>query len=601
MRKLLALILALLLLLTGCATDAPEDTSGTAPSTQPQPKGLYDPENPLEQQTRGAVRVYPLDKDYTGLTMMGNKLLLYADGAEMTVLNGPLCEQIASTQLKDTLPWDTSAFDVTQMGVAYYAQETKELVLLNPQLQENSRHPLPQGIQGKPAVSLAKNEAYYCIGQQIRALDLEKDISRLIRSHGCKSQQIVGVYFDGKVIACQTTDETDKTTVLYISSETGEVLAQDGNIYYMRTNGKSYFALRMDGVVSQQIVGALDAEPTSLNVTGALMPVLRMNGVVGYSDAAGGLQLSLYDLTSGLKTASVTLPDILDPVAFAADEQYVWLIASQGEQQVLLRWEVKRNPVQEETVYTGTLYTAAAPDTEALSLLQDRVDEMNSTYGVRICIWEQVGEDSGAYTFALEHQPTTITTLLDEVEQVLPLFPKDFLRTTVRSGWIRICLVRSIESGEAFVQYWSDGDCYIAITPGADVKEALLRGIAYGVDTHVIGNSRDFDTWEELNPKGFAYDLDYTATAIRQDAANYLSGENRAFVDQMSMSFPQEDRSRMLYYAMGEGNEDFFTSQIMQAKLLRLCEGIREGYGLEKKSETYFWEQYLNQSLAYQK
>jgi len=101
--------------------------------------------------------------------------------------------------------------------------------------------------------------------------------------------------------------------------------------------------------------------------------------------------------------------------------------------------------------------------------------------------------------------------------------------------------------------------------------------------------------------KGFAYDLDYTATAIRQDAANYLSGENRAFVDQMSMSFPQEDRSRMLYYAMGEGNEDFFTSQIMQAKLLRLCEGIREGYGLEKKSETYFWEQYLNQSLAYQK
>jgi hypothetical protein len=37
----------------------------------------------------------------------------------------------------------------------------------------------------------------------------------------------------------------------------------------------------------------------------------------------------------------------------------------------------------------------------------------------------------------------------------------------------------------------------------------------------------------------------------------------------------------------------------MQAKLKLLCLGIREAYGLEKSAETYLWEQYLTESLAY--
>jgi hypothetical protein len=42
-----------------------------------------------------------------------------------------------------------------------------------------------------------------------------------------------------------------------------------------------------------------------------------------------------------------------------------------------------------------------------------------------------------------------------------------------------------------------------------------------------------------------------------------------------------------------------FASAIMQEKLLRVCTGIREAYGLEKKTDTYVWEQYLKTSLAY--
>ena len=107
-----------------------------------------------------------------------------------------------------------------------------------------------------------------------------------------------------------------------------------------------------------------------------------------------------------------------------------------------------------------------------------------------------------------------------------------------------------------------------------------------------------YDRWDELNPKGFAYDYDYI-TNMTRDGSAYLQDSNRYFIDTYSMSFPKEDRARIMEYAMTEGNEFYFQSTAMQAKLLALCQGIREAFGLRKSPETFLWEQYLNMSLAY--
>ena len=64
------------------------------------------------------------------------------------------------------------------------------------------------------------------------------------------------------------------------------------------------------------------------------------------------------------------------------------------------------------------------------------------------------------------------------------------------------------------------------------------------------------------------------------------------------MTFPHEDRCRLFVNAVLEGNESLFTTDAMQAKLKRMCQGIRESYGYEKNGKTYIWEQYLNTSLA---
>ena len=189
-------------------------------------------------------------------------------------------------------------------------------------------------------------------------------------------------------------------------------------------------------------------------------------------------------------------------------------------------------------------------------------------------------------------------SLLDQLEPVLARFPSGFMRKTVRTGYVRICLVRSIESGEDCVRYWYNGDFCILISTNADPDTAFLQAVCYGIDTHVLGNSRDLDTWDQLNPEGFQYISDKAENEQRPNAQSYLTGDTRAFIDMQSMRSPSEDRSRMLKCAIDEGNQAIFQSDYMQAKLRRLCEGIREAYDLEKKKEVYLWEQYLKEPMV---
>ena len=112
----------------------------------------------------------------------------------------------------------------------------------------------------------------------------------------------------------------------------------------------------------------------------------------------------------------------------------------------------------------------------------------------------------------------------------------------------------------------------------------------------MLGNSRDYDEWKKLNPEGFDYDYNYYV--YKTHDSEYLSDENRYFADAYAMTFPHEDRCRLFVHAMLDANADLFATDAMQAKLKRMCQGIREAYGYERDGNTYVWEQYLNISLA---
>ncbi len=119
-----------------------------------------------------------------------------------------------------------------------------------------------------------------------------------------------------------------------------------------------------------------------------------------------------------------------------------------------------------------------------------------------------------------------------------------------------------------------------------------MQKFAYVLDVHVLGKSPLVDQWNSLNPEDFVYGAnDY-------DGA-WLEGETRVFADEGAMASVIDDRASIFYQAMQKDNAQMFQSETMQAKLLRLCQAIRDAWRLEQKPETYPWEQYLKESIAY--
>ena len=92
--------------------------------------------------------------------------------------------------------------------------------------------------------------------------------------------------------------------------------------------------------------------------------------------------------------------------------------------------------------------------------------------------------------------------------------------------------------------------------------------------------------------------MNETDHLYRQDDP-MLSGDKRAFADSFSMSYPIEDRAAVFRYAMSDGGAEVFASKTMQQKLETLCKAIRNACGWKKSEETFLWEQYLEQSIAY--
>ncbi len=592
MKKLFAILL-LCALLTACGAQ-PAETMPTE-TTEPPVVGLYEEGHKIEKKTSGAVRAYPLEGEVvTGMASMGSNLVLFTENQIMT-LRGDLCEVTQTAEITQPLIPGSPYVSVAKTGIAYYDLNSNQVVMLNPQLQHSKDYDLSEDIKGKPAIDRENKQVFYFENKELRALNLENGISRLIRTYADEEMELTGLYFNGSLLSCKIGSAENAKTV-YLDATTGQTL-YEGELDSLTTDGNLFIAIRQDGLLKQYIFGSKqDKSFANMNLNDDVVKTVALpvwKGMLTYKTGEEGLQIDFYSYLSGHKTAQITIEGMSEPGVWHCDGDYIWFVVAEEDSQVLYRWDTSLSKTEDETVYMEPLYTAQNPNTEGLAALKNRVDTMNQTYGVRISIWDEALKHPGNYTFTAEHHVSVISAKLDELETVLSQFPPKFLQVTVEAGWIRICLVRSIESGEPYVQYWSGGDCYGAISMDTDIKKAFLICASYGIDSHVMGNSRDFDTWNQLNPYGFVYG--------QEADQKHLEGESRAFVDAEAMVNPHEDRSRIIAYAMMEGNQEMFASSTMQAKLLRVCEGIREAYGLEKSPDTYLWEQYLNQSLAYTK
>ena len=594
--KRIAILLLAVLLLAGCGKrKQPQEPTDTNTEQVLIPE-LYLPNSTVEQTTGGALKTYPLtDTSVSGIYSVGMNLLI-AGEKQLMVVSGERGQIIVKKEAEQDTRF--SRVVATSTGVAYYLSGKRQVVVLNPQLQEVNRVTLPEDMIEGPIISLTKSEVYYSNGKEVRALHLITGITRLVRQQLVATQSLRGAYFDDSVLLCRLT-EGDTASDVYISSETGQTLSVDSSVLTMQTYGKQFVLQQMDGILQQTIFGTRgeQAQTLALPEGAGCFSALAMNGVVGSQKTENISTLSFYQLDSGKQTSQVTLPAYQTPKSVSCDGTYIWILVNDDvtTQKTLYRWEITKSAVGDETVYVGAHYTADNPDTEGLAACQTQLAAMEEKNRIWIAVWTNAMKYAGTHTIVPEHQTPVLTRMLTELDEAINQLPNRFLFETMNRKRMRIALVRSIDDGQDMAQFWKDGICYILISAKADVAKSLYQGIAYAVDSYVIGNSRDYDTWNDLNPEGFAYTYSYEVP----DNTQYLSGENQAFADRLSMSYPHEDRCSIFSNAIVPNNGAMFQPATMQAKLKAVCMAIREAYHLEQSTKTYVWEQYLTESLAY--
>lgn len=621
MKRMIPLILAVLLL-CGCASEtAPEESTVPPPSTEAtqatEPIGYYDPQSSIEDETDGAVRAYPLDiTGVNGILPIGNDLLVFsANGAGtiLTRLTGDQLYPAATAYVSGSLTPEDPSLSICGNSLAYFDADSQQTIVLDASLKEVRHIPAPEGMVGTPILSPDQNTLYYCTATSVRAWNLETGIRRILKEMAYPTQFLTGLFLNNSILQCYIADETD-SHVLLLSTQTGEILHMAEEIGFTASD-EHYYATISAGASRFFVFGTTDDTPLAfypeeINASCWLLENDQA-AVTLHTGNSGEYQLSYYDLGSGMRTSVLTMPEGSVPwYAEEASDGVVYILSYQESrnQDILYLWDTAALPTGDATIYTGIHYTADAPDLDGIVACQLYAEEIASRYGIEILVYEDaVAVQPWDYDLDEEYLVPVIQRELELLEQRLTNYPDGMLQTLAeRFDGLNICLVRQLtgtaESGSLAtatgIQFMDDQTAYIALAAGETSEYALYHEMCHLIDTMILTQSSAYDTWESLNPSSFEYDYSYLTNAQR-DGGIYLQDGIRAFVDVYSMSFPKEDRARIMEYAMTEGHEDVFRSDTMQAKLKLLCTGIRDAFGLKKSPDTFLWEQYLEESLAY--
>ena len=607
MKYLLTLALALTLL-CGCGRTLPEESPL---SSETQPMSAVE-ETSEPEACQGALQVQALTlTDAQGLRSFGEHLLLFSgrEQTTLTVLSVPELTIQASLSLDFSLSDHDPSLQFHPDGtLSCYDPEARETLVLDGSLQILRSIAAPGDLTGLPLLSDDGTTLYYCTASGVRAWDLDSGIRRRVKEMRSDSQTLTGLLMDGTVLQCQVTEGTSVRT-LFLSAQDGRLLQEEKGEVSVVSSDDRYYAAVPAGSVPVSVFGTSDSGPQMLvpaDPEAARFFLPDCNGLVAVATQEAQTQLEYYRLDTGARISALTLAGFQSPAALAGigDSLYILTRDSAKERDILCRWYIEEDSplsLQDSTCYTEPYYTAEAPDTEGLAQCQRLADQLGEKYGLRILIWKDAAAAAPwDYTFEAEHLVPVLQQELALLDKRLAQYPEELLsQTAAHFTSLNLCLVRSLTAADSGsltaatgVQFLNGTDAYVVIATGEYAGQALYHELFHVMETHIFSTSTAFDRWEKLNPAGFQYDYSYTANAQR-DSGVYLFQENRAFVDTYSMSFPKEDRARIMEYAMLPGQEALFRPAIMQAKLAALCTGIREAYGLKQSEETFLWEQYL--------
>ena len=608
MRRLISLVLAALLL-TGCSEpvqEIPRQTSEAPPvvSVCPEP-----PAEPPIQSMPASIEVFPLhEAKVLGMTAMGDRLLVLSEMAERTVLSALDSRQLectASYVLKGVTFPTPGMLHIGMSGFSYYCDEEREIVQVDGNLQEVRRIQVPQGIVGAPIFSQDYGICYYGTADGLWAWDVDSGVTTILLKDPAPYKNMENLLYNDQILQCAL-GYGDEGSYLYLNTADGSELWRDSSCADVKISRDQFYATVAEGRAETLLFGTMGQEPVSLvprEDYGKSFFFPQSHRAICCMSDSRSLKISCYDLASGLRTAEVSLPGSFLPFQAAEIGGRIYLLAEDDLGQSVLCWDASQSPVTDSTVYTGTYFTPEAPDQDGLQHCLDYASQLSQRHGVEILVWERAVEvPPWDYNLTPEYLVPVIMRQLQLLDGRLQNYPEGMLRALSEDcGGLRISLVREITGKENSgslstakgLQYWDkQGGNYIVLAH--DTEYTLYHELCHVIDNYIEPRSDVFEAWNDLNPKGFQYDMDYQKNVSR-DGSQYLKNSSRSFIDTYSMSFPTEDRARIMEYAMTSDNEFLFTSSTMQKKLYLLSYGIRQVFGLLDSPRQFLWEQYLDE------
>lgn len=606
-------LLVIAALLTGCAAPSSvRDSSGLTQGTSMKAVSLYDPDSALERSTQGAIRCYPLGQTgYSELFFLeGNLALLASEETSTTVLT--LSPQtgavVASSQFPFPISAEDPSFQYWDEGFSVYDALSGQTHVIDGNMQLLASLGMPSDSLGSPILSEDGHTLFYCTSTAIRALDISTGISRIVKETAHTGQTLSGLYGQDSVLHCTYSDEAG-THTLFLSAQNGSTLYQGQEVRRVITSDSCYYAHLQQGNQTIWVFGQGEETPYMLLMESESVILPKIHAAVEMGrQPSGQVVLNLISLDCGQKTASVPLNSSQIPSYFTVDDRgLIWFLGQDSNHDgiTLYSWDPALSAIADSEIHVAPYISREEPDDDGIAQCEEYARNISSRYGIQILIHEQaVQVQPQGQQLVYEHLPAVILQELKQLEKYLSGYPEGFLQTIdARFDGLTICLVRSLSAGcnpqepACGLQFWDGNHAYIALAPGSGSQRALYHGLCHLIDTIVLNECSAYDTWNQCNPSGFEYDYDFTANSHRNSTA-YLLEHNRYFVDMFSMSFPKEDRARIMEYAMTAGNEGLFQTDAMQKKLTSMCRGIREAFHLEDWEAPLLWEQYLHTPIG---
>lgn len=306
---------------------------------------------------------------------------------------------------------------------------------------------------------------------------------------------------------------------------------------------------------------------------------------------------------------------LADAACCLGETEWVALLCcnTEGEAGILL-WDTAVSDGSEEDL----AFEATRPEEETEAQhgesesaeLYERADELSETYGVLICIGEDVQLAYDVYEVERMTDASALEESLDILEEVLACYPEGFFQSFCFGsiGEAVICLGGSLTSGEeGFVDQadgfvCEEGDEMLLVldvnlsdnwyyTVNHEISHIIDRRLAFraGCVEDALFSEED---WAALNPVDFTYWETYENFEENPDAGTYAE----YFVDSYGMTYATEDRAEIFGRVM-EGfmngltpEEVFAGREVILDKLSFYAACIRDGFDDANWSERMPWE-----------